>query len=87
VLDELASCYGAQHDYAEAESLLKKSLAIRERTRGPDHPDVEVTLRRLAALYKGQGRSADAEPLYKRAAAIRQKLQRAHLGGTLAPQF
>src|SRR6516162_10920 len=66
VLDELAACYYKQHKYAEAEPLLKKSLAIPEKTRGPDHPDVEVTLRNLAALYKDEGRYSDAEPLYKR---------------------
>jgi len=78
---------GVQHNYAEAEALLKKSLAIREKTRGPDHPDVEVTLRNLAALYKGQGRNAEAEPLYRRAASIRQKLQRAHLEATPVSHF
>ena len=32
VLDELAACYYKQHKYAEAEPLLKKSLAENART-------------------------------------------------------
>ena len=87
MLDELAACYYKQHKYAEAEPLLKKSLAIPEKTRGPEHPDVEVTLRNLAALYKDESRYSDAEPLYKRAAAIREKLQHDRSETAQAPQL
>lgn len=76
-----------QHNYAEAEALLKKALAIREKIRGPDHPDVELTLRNLAALYSEQGRTSEAQPLYRRATAIREKLQRDRAQSAQAPQF
>jgi tetratricopeptide (TPR) repeat protein len=87
VLDDLAACYSKQRNYVEAEGLLKKALAIREKTRGPDHPDVELTLRNLAALYREQGRTAEAQPLYRRAPAIREKLQRDRSQTAQAPQF
>ena len=52
---------------------MKRSLAIREKALGPDHPDVGTSLSNLAVLYQSQGRYADAEPLYKRSLAIREK--------------
>ena len=72
-LNNLASLYRAQGRYADAEPLYKRSLAIREKTLGPDHPDVAVSLNNLALLYQAQGRYADAEPFYKRSLAIREK--------------
>ena len=45
-------------------------MAIREKTLGPDHPDVAQSLNNLALLYDTQGQYTQAEPLYKRALAI-----------------
>ena len=65
--------YRSQGRYAEAEPLYQRSLAIREKALGPDHPDVGTSLNNLAVLYQSQGRYAEAEPLYQRALAIREK--------------
>jgi CHAT domain-containing protein/Tfp pilus assembly protein PilF len=54
-------------------SLYKRSLAIREKVLGPDHPDVATILNNLVRLYRNQGRTAEAEPLLQRALAIREK--------------
>jgi hypothetical protein len=57
----------------------KRALAILEKTRGPDHPDVATTLDYLATLYADQRRYADAESLYKRSLVIdEQKLDQHH---------
>jgi len=72
-LNNLAALYRNQGRYAEAEPLYKRSLAIREKARGPDHPDVALALNNLAALYDKQGRTAEAEPLHKRALAVFEK--------------
>ncbi len=72
-LNNLALLYKQQGRYAEAEPLHKRSLAIREKALGPDHPDVAGSLNNLAALYDDQGRYAEAEPLLKRALAIYEK--------------
>jgi tetratricopeptide (TPR) repeat protein/CHAT domain-containing protein len=68
-----AMVYEAQGLYADAESLFKRSLAIREKALGRDHPDVATSLNYLAYVYQDQGRYADAEPLFKRSLAIREK--------------
>jgi tetratricopeptide (TPR) repeat protein len=60
--------------YSEAEPLIKRSLAIRQKLLNPDHPDVAGSLNNLAALYRAEGRFADAEPLYKRSLTIREKV-------------
>src|SRR4029077_14096237 len=59
----------------EAEPLYKRSLAMREKAIGLDHPDVNVahSLNNLAVLYHNQARYAEAEPLYKRSRAIYEK--------------
>ena len=61
-----------QGRYGEAEPLIKRSLAIREKVLGRDHPDVARSLNNLADLYERQARYDDAEPLYRRALAIRE---------------
>ena len=50
-LNNLAVLYDNQGRYAEAEPLYKRSLAIREKALGPDHPDVATALNNLAELY------------------------------------
>src|SRR5262249_23719467 len=55
--------------YTAAEPLYERSLAIREKALGPEHPFVATGLNNLAKLYDDQGRYADAEPLYKRSLA------------------
>ena len=53
--------------------MIRRSLAIREKVLGPDHPDVARSLNNMADLYERQKRYADAEPLYRRALAIRER--------------
>jgi tetratricopeptide (TPR) repeat protein len=60
-------------DVTDAEPLYKRSLAIREKALGPDHPDVAFALINLGALYYNKGRYANAEPVFKRSLEIREK--------------
>jgi hypothetical protein len=46
----------------EAEPLLGRSLAIRVKAIGRDHPDVSAVLNSLALLYKSDGRAALVAP-------------------------
>ena len=59
--------------YTEAEPLFRRALAIREKSLGPDHPDVANSLNGLAALLNDTDRRAEAEPLFRRALAIWEK--------------
>jgi tetratricopeptide (TPR) repeat protein len=49
-LNNLASLYNAQGRYADAERLFKRSLAIREKDLGPNHPNVASVLNNVADL-------------------------------------
>ncbi|MEI9476543.1 MAG: tetratricopeptide repeat protein [Deltaproteobacteria bacterium] len=60
-------------EYAEAETLYKRSLAIREKSFGPNHPDVAASLGKLAELYITQGKYSEAESLLKQALDIGEK--------------
>ena len=73
-LNNLADLYHAQGRYADAEPLLKRSLAIKEKVFGSDNPDVAASLNNLAELYRAQGRYADAEPLFERSLAVKEKV-------------
>ena len=42
---------GSQKKYEEAKPLLKRALAIREKSLSPDNPDIAVSLNNLARLY------------------------------------
>jgi tetratricopeptide (TPR) repeat protein len=59
-LNNLAELYRIQGQYPEAEPLYKRSLAIREKAQGADHPDVAESLNNLAELYRAQGQYAAA---------------------------
>jgi tetratricopeptide (TPR) repeat protein len=66
----LAELYRDRRREAEAEPLFKRSLTIREKLLGPEHPEVGASLVNLAILHLAQRRPADAEAAYQRAIAI-----------------
>ena len=72
-LNNLAVLYDSMGDYAKAEPLYRRALAIHEKALGPEHPDTATSLNNLAGLYNSMGDYAKAEPLYRRALAIREK--------------
>ena len=57
-------------DYAAAEQLFLRALAIKEKALGPDHPGVAMALNNLGELYYAQGRYDEPEPLLRRGLAI-----------------
>lgn len=61
-------------NFRASESLLKRSLEMREATLGSDHPDIAQSLNNLAALYNDRKQYDKAEPLYERALQIRLKV-------------
>jgi tetratricopeptide (TPR) repeat protein len=66
-----AACYLFNRaEYAEAEPLFHRALAIDKKSLGADHPDTAQSLNNLAALYHRQGHYDQAEPLYQRALEI-----------------
>src|SRR5262249_5925986 len=73
VLKNLGDVYLRRHRDHDAESLLRRALAIREKEFGPVHELVAYTLNSLANVYFNQSRLADAEALYQRALAIEEK--------------
>jgi tetratricopeptide (TPR) repeat protein len=58
---------------SEAEPLMRRALAISEKSFGPDHPNVATSLNNLTGLLGATNRLAEAEPLYRRALAIDEK--------------
>ncbi len=60
-------------DYAGAEPLLQRALAINEKALGPDDPAVARDLNNLAGLRYEKGDYAAAEPLFRQALAINEK--------------
>jgi tetratricopeptide (TPR) repeat protein len=59
--------------HVEAEQLIRRSLAIDEKSFGPDHPNVAIRLNNLAQLLQDTSRLVEAEPLMRRALAIDEK--------------
>ena len=73
LLNQLACYLDDRAQYAEAEPLYERALAMSEKALGSDHPDVATTLNNLAELYQDQGKYAEAAALYQRALAISEK--------------
>ena len=70
-LNELALLFTDQGKYAEAEPFFQRSLAIREKALGPEHPDVATSLENYAFLLQEMDRNTEADELAERARAIR----------------
>ena len=70
-LNNLAELYKTQGQYAQAEPLYIRPLAIRDKALGADHPSVATSLENLAGLYRATNRDKEAETLEQRAARIR----------------
>ena len=60
--------------YRSARPLFERALAIKERLRGPDHPQTGVAVSELAGLLQAQGDLAAARPLFERALGIYEKV-------------
>src|SRR6185436_2449872 len=69
-LRNLGNCYVSLGRYAEAEPVLLRSLAIREKVFGPENPELVPTLWSLARLYRSTRRQADLDAVCARGLAI-----------------
>ncbi|MCI0355764.1 MAG: tetratricopeptide repeat protein [Acidobacteria bacterium] len=77
-MDKLARIYQAQKRWSDAESLLKRSLAIteaayREEGMSDENPRVFSAIEALAELYMAAGRYTDAEAMFQRMSAAMEK--------------
>ncbi len=72
-LNNLAELYRLQGRYAEAEPLYERSLAIREKALGAEHPHVATSLENYSALLRKTGRDAEAARMEARAKKMRTK--------------
>jgi serine/threonine protein kinase/tetratricopeptide (TPR) repeat protein len=62
----LGILYGQRNAYAQAESLMKRSIAVQEQHLGPDDSNISSSLNNLGGIYSLMGHYADALPLYER---------------------
>ena len=67
LLHNIAGLEHARGDYARGEPAARRSVELRERALGPDHPAVAADVAALAAIVDGLGRHDEAEALYLRA--------------------
>jgi tetratricopeptide (TPR) repeat protein len=67
---DLAAVLAGRMEVEEAAGLYERSLAIRRRVLGPDHPDVVATLHNWAVLCQSAGRTEEATVLWDEAGAI-----------------
>jgi tetratricopeptide (TPR) repeat protein len=69
----LGNLYRRQGRLSEAETMLRKALALSERTSGRDDSDVAIKLTNLAIVLNNQNKNGEAEALYQRAMAILER--------------
>ncbi len=69
-LYSLATFYEQQGEYEKAEEQYKRALSIKEKTNGPNHPDVAIILNKYAGLLRHAHRDEEADLLSQRANEI-----------------
>jgi len=72
LLNQLANYAQARAEYAEAEPLFQRSLAILEKALGPDHPNTATVRSSYVALLQEMGRKAEADAVQ----ALRRRAKR-----------
>lgn len=78
-LNNLAVQYIERHEYADAESAIKRAAAILEKS-GVKNPLYPLSLHNLAMIYTYQEKYSDAEPLFQRSLVIDEEtLGKEHL--------
>ena len=70
LMNDLGMLLLQKANYADAERLLRRSLAIADQPPGSDNPDVAPILNNFGSLLQKTNRLAEAEPLLRRALAI-----------------
>ncbi len=65
--------YSAQGRLAEAEPLFERSLKIRDKALGDEHPKVAESLENFALLLRATERTSEAEAMETRARTIRER--------------
>lgn len=73
-VNNLGEVYRALGDFRQTEALLVRSLQIREKTLGGEHPAIAQSLNNLAAFYNEQGNALQAESLHLRSLRIQEKV-------------
>jgi len=80
VMNDLGSLLCARAQYASAEPLLRRALAIAEASKGGRHPYLAAALNNMAGLLHATNRLDEAEPLYRRTLVIDEaRLGKDHL--------
>jgi tetratricopeptide (TPR) repeat protein len=72
-LEDQARKLDTAGQYQEAIAVTRRALALREKTSGPDHPDVAISLQLLGSLEEKAGSYPAAKSTYQRALAIRER--------------
>ena len=70
----LASMFGCQGRWKEAEELYLQVIEIRKRVLGVGHRHTLATMEKLASNYKTQGHSKEAEEVLLQVAKIKKAL-------------
>ena len=63
-----------QGKLGKAEPLFRKTLSLRRRILGDDHPATLLSINNMAFLLKSQGKLGDAEPLFREALSSRRRI-------------
>jgi tetratricopeptide (TPR) repeat protein len=72
-LSNLGQLKYKQQDFAQADALFRRSLAIREHVLGPEHQGVVQSIGNLATLQYTRGELGEAQTLFERALALSEK--------------
>ncbi|KAL3438366.1 putative kinesin light chain [Aspergillus tetrazonus] len=67
LLTKIGRCLESDGRYAEAQRLLLNVLRIRERARGPEHPDSLASISNLGSVLTRHGKYEEAEAMHRQA--------------------
>jgi len=74
MMDVMGNVYQSLGLYAKSESLLRRSVEIRRRTLGPDHPDTLKSMFDLASVLNEDSKYSEADKLARQTLDIRRRV-------------
>ena len=74
LLSKVGRCLYSNGQYVEAEQMCRRTLELRRKVLGPEHPNTLTSMSELASALSSQGKYVEAEQMHQQTLELRRKV-------------